>query len=108
MPAVRSRSVYEDSARSDPLTSAPRRRQTSARPLMPAPPIAMKCRTRPLNACSAIRSPQHLLRDSPGRIRFGKPPCGDAHLAKAILVREQIGDRAAEAVGGQLDVGDHD
>ena len=40
--APRSRSMYDDSARSEPVTVAPSACATSARPLIPAPPIPMK------------------------------------------------------------------
>src|ERR671914_331230 len=42
MPAARRRSQKWESARSDPDTSAPSVRATSARPLIPAPPMPMK------------------------------------------------------------------
>ena len=41
------------SARSEPVTRAPSRWQTSARPLIPAPPMAMKCSLRPLQSVIA-------------------------------------------------------
>src|SRR5947207_15716154 len=47
IPASRRRAVYDDSLRSEPVTSAPSARATSASPLMPAPPMPTKCRRRP-------------------------------------------------------------
>ena len=46
IPAARRRAVYEDSERSEPVTAAPSWAQTSASPLMPAPPMPTKCRRR--------------------------------------------------------------
>ena len=55
IPAARSRPAYgEPAARSEPDTSAPSRRATSARPLMPAPPMPTKCSRRPVQGVSAL------------------------------------------------------
>ena len=44
-----------ESARSEPVTSAPSSAGTSARPLMPAPPIPMKCSLRPAKGPASMR-----------------------------------------------------
>src|SRR4051794_22667456 len=106
MPAARRRSMYEDSARSEPLTSAPSCRQTSASPLIPAPPIAMKWSLRP--SISAIHGPQHLAGDSVGGVGPGEPAGGDPHIPQAVLVAEQLGDRGAQPVPGELTIRNHD
>ena len=73
MPDARNRSVYEDSARSEPVTSAPRSRQTSASPLIPAPPIAMKWRRRP---CIGPES------SGEAGLTFGLPPAPRRRCAR--------------------------
>src|SRR5215213_6164185 len=107
MPAARSRSMYEDSARSEPVTSAPSCRQTSARPLMPAPPIAMKWSLRP-RMSSAIGRLQYLARGSLRSVGLGKAAGGDAHLAEPVLVGEQLGDRGAQPFRSQVAIEQHD
>ncbi len=75
IPSARRRSMYEDSARSDPVTSAPRSRQTSASPLIPAPPIAMKWRRRPERPVLTAPKLRRELRPAPGR-RSAQPRRG--------------------------------
>src|SRR5215208_1695333 len=54
IPAVRRRSITGESTLSEPDTRAPSKWATSARPLIPAPPIPTKCRLRPANGASPI------------------------------------------------------
>src|SRR5215210_8053331 len=55
MPASRSRAAKEEPAeRSEPVTAAPSARATTARPLIPAPPIPTKCSLRPDQGCSML------------------------------------------------------
>src|SRR3954453_23769270 len=54
MPSARRRLQYGESARSEPVTSAPSARATRARPLMPAPPTPTKWILRPARASSLI------------------------------------------------------
>ncbi len=57
IPCRRSRETYEEGDRSDPLTSAPSACDTSARPLIPAPPMPTKWSFLPSKGASLIRAP---------------------------------------------------
>ena len=69
---------------------------TSARPLIPAPPIAMKWSRRPLIALIPSDRLQDLVGDPLGGIGLRQRRAAIGHRAEAVLVGEQLGDRRAE------------
>jgi hypothetical protein len=87
--------MYEDSALSLPVTAAPRRWQTSASPLIPAPPMAMKWSFLRLQSVigeqftSSARR-QHFSRDSLRRIGAGEGARRGRHAPEPAGVGQQL------------------
>ncbi len=75
-----SRRYGESAARSEPLTSAPSARATSARPLIPAPPMPTKCRRRPAHGV-AVLTPRH---PSGRSMRLARLPGAVARGSRAV------------------------
>ena len=101
--AARGRS---SSARSEPVTSAPSRWQTSARPLIPAPPMAMKWSLRPLQSSfiatlvvrrSRRAPPPRSARRRPG----GRAGGGGRHRLQARRIARAGPPRSAQRRAGR-------
>ena len=83
------RGSSEPPVRSEPVTVAPSERATSARPLMPAPPIPTKCSARPLQGWVVLTAgePSDRLHARGPAARYGRPMTVRLHRCSNVWVK---------------------